>query len=53
MALLFGATGNVGSRALPALIKDGHTVVAYVRSPSKLDPEKRAVLADVILRHFF
>ena len=47
--LLLGATGNVGSRALPALIKHGHTVVAYVRSPSKLAPGKRAVLADVVV----
>ncbi|KAF2675697.1 NAD(P)-binding protein [Lentithecium fluviatile CBS 122367] len=47
--LLLGATGNVGSRALPALIKHGHTVVAYVRSPSKLAPDKRAVLADVVV----
>jgi putative NADH-flavin reductase len=47
--LLLGATGNVGSRALPALIKHGHTVVAYVRTPSKLAPEKRAVLDDVVV----
>lgn len=47
--LLLGATGNVGSRALPALIKHGHTVVAYVRSASKLAPEKRAILADVVI----
>lgn len=47
--LLLGATGNVGSRALPALIKHGHTVIAYVRSPSKLAPGKRAVLADVVV----
>lgn len=47
--LLLGATGNVGSRALPALIKHGHTVVAYVRTPSKLAPEKRAVLAGVVV----
>jgi putative NADH-flavin reductase len=47
--LLLGATGNVGSRALPALIKHGHTVVAYVRSPSKIAPDKRAVLADVVV----
>ncbi len=47
--LLLGATGNVGSRALPALIKHGHTVVAYLRTPSKLAPEKRAVLADVVV----
>ncbi len=47
--LLLGATGNVGSRALPALIKHGHTVVAYVRSASKIAPEKRAVLAGVVI----
>lgn len=46
--LLLGVTGNVGSRALPALIKHGHTVVAYVRSPTKLTPEQRAVLADMV-----
>ena len=46
--LLLGATGNVGSRALPALIKHGHTVVAYVRLPAKLAPEQRAVLAGVV-----
>lgn len=46
--LLLGATGNVGSRALPALIKHGHTVVAYVRSPAKLALEQRAVLAGVV-----
>ena len=46
--LLLGATGNVGSRALPALIKHGHTVIAYVRSPAKLSPEQRAVLSDVV-----
>lgn len=46
--LLLGATGNVGSRALPALIKHGHTVVAYVRSPAKLAPEQRAILAGVV-----
>lgn len=46
--LLLGATGNVGSRALSALIKHGHTVVAYVRSAAKLSPEQRAALADVV-----
>ncbi|KFA54052.1 hypothetical protein S40293_11468 [Stachybotrys chartarum IBT 40293] len=47
--LLLGVTGNVGSRALPALIKHGHTVVAYVRSPNKLTPPMRTVLADVVI----
>lgn len=35
--LLLGATGNLGSRLVPALLTHGHTVVAYVRSPSKLE----------------
>src|ERR1700761_8473615 len=47
--LLLGVTGNVGSHALPALIKHGHTVVAYVRSAAKVTPEMRAVLADVVV----
>ncbi len=47
--LLLGVTGNVGSRALPALIKHGHTVVAYVRSPQKLTPAVRTSLADVVV----
>ncbi|KAJ5782103.1 hypothetical protein N7457_003877 [Penicillium paradoxum] len=36
--LLLGATGNLGSRLLPALINRGHTVCAFVRDPSKLAP---------------
>lgn len=34
--LLLGATGNLGSRLVPALLTHGHTVVAYVRSSNKL-----------------
>jgi len=34
--LLLGATGNVGSRLLPALIAHKHEVVLYVRNPAKL-----------------
>ena len=34
--LLLGATGNLGSRLLPALQAHGHHVVAYVRSEAKL-----------------
>ncbi|KAF4549126.1 Hypothetical protein D9617_23g005410 [Elsinoe fawcettii] len=34
--LLLGATGNVGSRLVPALLTHGHSVVAYVRSSTKL-----------------
>lgn len=34
--LLIGATGNLGSRAIPALLAHGHDVTAFVRSPEKL-----------------
>ncbi|KAL8942517.1 MAG: hypothetical protein Q9216_001618 [Gyalolechia sp. 2 TL-2023] len=34
--LLLGATGNLGSRLIPALLAHGHNVVIYVRSESKL-----------------
>lgn len=34
--LLLGATGNFGSRLLPALQAHGHDVVAYIRSEAKL-----------------
>ena len=47
--LLLGVTGNIGSRALSALIKHGHTVVAYVRSSQKLTPAVRTLLADVVV----
>jgi nucleoside-diphosphate-sugar epimerase len=42
--LLLGATGNLGSRILPALINRGHTVCAFVRDPSKLAPGVKAEL---------
>jgi uncharacterized protein YbjT (DUF2867 family) len=35
--LLLGATGNLGSRLVPALLTHNHNVVAYVRSASKLE----------------
>lgn len=35
--LLLGATGNLGSRLVPALLTHGHSVVVYVRSVSKLE----------------
>jgi hypothetical protein len=47
--LLLGVTGNVGSRMLPALIKHGHTVVAYVRSTNKVTLSVRAALDDVVI----
>jgi len=34
--LLLGATGNLGSRVVPALLVHRHAVVVYVRSISKL-----------------
>ncbi|KAL8713122.1 MAG: hypothetical protein Q9220_002643 [cf. Caloplaca sp. 1 TL-2023] len=33
---LLGATGNLGSRLIPALLVHKHTVVCYIRSESKL-----------------
>lgn len=35
--LLLGATGNLGSRLVPALLTHGHSVVAFVRSSNKLE----------------
>ena len=34
--LLLGATGNLGSRLLPALLAHNHTVTVLIRNPSKL-----------------
>lgn len=34
--LLLGATGNLGSRLLPALIQRGHIVFTLIRDPSRL-----------------
>jgi len=34
--LLLGATGNLGSRLIPALLTHGHSVVAFARTTSKL-----------------
>lgn len=34
--LIVGATGKFGSRLIPALLAHKHSVVAYVRNPSKL-----------------
>lgn len=36
--LVVGAAGNFGSRLIPALLAHNHTVVAFVRTPSKLSP---------------
>ncbi len=45
--LLLGATGNVGSRLLPALQAHGHEVVVFVRSESKL---KQLVPSSIVSR---
>lgn len=37
--LLIGATGNIGTRLIPALLTHNHTVTAYVRSPTKLQSQ--------------
>lgn len=45
---LIGATGNLGSRTIPALLAHGHSVVAYVRSPEKLRGQvTEAILARI------
>jgi nucleoside-diphosphate-sugar epimerase len=38
---LTGGTGVVGTRALPALVADGHSVVAVARGPEKADLVRR------------
>lgn len=47
--LLLGATGRVGSRLLPALLKHGHRVVVLVRPSSKLPPDATARLDSVVV----
>ncbi len=46
--LLLGATGNVGSRLIPALLAHKHQVVAYVRSASKLPVSATSQLSAVV-----
>jgi nucleoside-diphosphate-sugar epimerase len=43
--LVLGATGNLGSRVLSALLARGHVTVALVRTPSKLPPHISSELA--------
>lgn len=40
--LVFGGTSSMGLRALPLLHEAGHTLVAYVRSPSKIPDVAKA-----------
>ncbi|EME87087.1 uncharacterized protein MYCFIDRAFT_187035 [Pseudocercospora fijiensis CIRAD86] len=46
--LLLGATGNVGSRLLPALKAHGHEAVLFVRSPEKLSREAKAHTTTIV-----
>jgi putative NADH-flavin reductase len=43
--LLLGATGNLGSRCLPALVAHKHVVIVFVRNSSKL----RAMMSPALL----
>lgn len=43
--LVLGATGNLGSRVLSALIQNEHSVFAFVRNASKLVPGVRGRLS--------
>ncbi len=51
---LAGATGAVGQRLMPALLQDGHEVVAMTRTPAKADGLRAAgavpVVADALDR---
>lgn len=46
--LLIGATGNIGSRLLPALLAHKHIVSAYVRDPSRLSPDSKSHVQTII-----
>jgi len=35
--IVFGATGYLGARLVPALLADGHDVRVMARTPAKLD----------------
>jgi putative NADH-flavin reductase len=44
--LLFGATGQAGSRVLNELLERGHEVTAVVRDPAKLPPRDRLTVIE-------
>lgn len=46
--LLLGATGNVGSRLLPALVAHKNEVIVYVRNPSKLSADANSCATAVV-----
>jgi len=45
--VLYGATGNAGSRILTELLSRGHSVTAVVRNTSKVPPAVKAVQDDL------
>lgn len=50
--LLLGATGNLGLRLIPALLAHKHTLIIYVRNPSKLHslvPESLTSQATIVV----
>jgi hypothetical protein len=46
--ILLGATGNVGSRLIPALHAHHHEIILYVRTPSKLPREARSLASAIV-----
>lgn len=46
--LLLGATGNVGSRMIPALLAHKHQIIAYVRTPAKIPSEPKSQLSSIV-----
>jgi putative NADH-flavin reductase len=42
--VLYGATGNAGSRILTELLSRGHKVIAVVRNQAKLQPQKNLTI---------
>ncbi len=50
--VLFGASGVIGSRVLDELVRRGHTVIAVVRHPEKVNPANGVtVLPGDVTRH--
>lgn len=49
--IVFGATGQVGKLAVRRMLKEGHTVSAFARTPQKLgfdDPNLRLIAGDAM-----
>ena len=47
-ALVTGATGFVGARLIPALVRDGVSVRAFARDPSRVDADVPVVRGDAV-----